>query len=88
MYSKLSRFLTIPASGASSGEQCEDLVEERHNIMEPAAWSYGTCPDVEECLLDLHECHPEATCHNTPTSYTCSCKRGFMGDGRTTCERT
>ncbi|XP_019220013.1 multiple epidermal growth factor-like domains protein 8 [Oreochromis niloticus] len=53
-----------------------------------AIWAYGTCPDVEECRLGLHNCHPSATCINTPTSYECRCKRGFTGDGTLHCNQT
>lgn len=51
-------------------------------------WAYAQCPDVDECGLGLHDCHKEAKCTNTLGSYDCYCRRGFVGDGRTTCERT
>ena len=51
-------------------------------------WSYAACPDIDECRLALHNCHADATCHNTPTSFYCECQRGFAGDGVTTCNRT
>lgn len=53
-----------------------------------AIWAYPTCPDVEECRLGLHNCHPSATCINTPTSYECHCERGFTGDGTLHCNQT
>ncbi|XP_062321572.1 multiple epidermal growth factor-like domains protein 8 [Osmerus eperlanus] len=53
-----------------------------------AVWSYPTCPDVEECRLGLHNCHPFATCVNTPTSYECHCERGYTGDGTLHCNQT
>ncbi|XP_076868849.1 multiple epidermal growth factor-like domains protein 8 [Brachyhypopomus gauderio] len=53
-----------------------------------AVWSYPSCPDVEECRLGLHTCHPSATCVNTPTSYECHCERGFTGDGEHHCNQT
>lgn len=53
-----------------------------------AVWSYPSCPDVEECRLGLHTCHPSATCVNTPTSYECHCERGFTGDGVHHCNQT
>jgi len=37
-------------------------------------WTYDVCPDVDECALDLHECHPNAICNNTPGSYFCQCE--------------
>ncbi|KAI1886275.1 hypothetical protein AGOR_G00212320 [Albula goreensis] len=53
-----------------------------------AVWSYPSCPDVEECRLGLHSCHPYATCVNTPTSYECHCERGYTGDGVLHCNQT
>lgn len=53
-----------------------------------ARWAYAQCPDVDECGLGLHDCHPEAICTNTDGSFSCHCKRGFIGDGRATCTRT
>ncbi|KAM9207897.1 LOW QUALITY PROTEIN: multiple epidermal growth factor-like domains protein 8 [Leptosomus discolor] len=53
-----------------------------------AAWSYGQCPDVDECRLGLAGCHPHAACHNTPQAFECRCRRGFAGDGTTHCNRT
>lgn len=51
-------------------------------------WAYAQCPDVDECGLGLHDCHKEAKCTNTHGSYDCYCRRGFIGDGRTSCVRT
>ncbi|CAL4062050.1 unnamed protein product, partial [Meganyctiphanes norvegica] len=53
-----------------------------------SGWAYATCPDVDECLLGLHDCHPNATCTNTPGNFNCTCNRGFKGNGHNTCERT
>ena len=39
--------------------------------------------DINECLTSGHTCHSNATCNNTAGSYTCACKNGFLGDGRT-----
>ena len=51
-------------------------------------WEYFTCPDIDECVLGLHECHANATCVNLPGSYHCRCNPGFQGDGLTTCNKT
>ncbi|XP_078488355.1 uncharacterized protein LOC100175634 isoform X2 [Ciona intestinalis] len=37
--------------------------------------------DFDECKNDTHNCHENATCNNTLTSYTCACNTGFTGDG-------
>lgn len=38
--------------------------------------------DVDECAQGLDDCHTNALCQNTLTSYKCSCKPGFQGEGR------
>jgi hypothetical protein len=40
-----------------------------------------SCVDIDECALDLDNCHPQARCNNTHGSFTCSCNRGFEGPG-------
>ena len=37
--------------------------------------------DINECLLDIHECDVNATCNNTIGNYECQCNTGFEGDG-------
>ncbi|XP_053490767.1 signal peptide, CUB and EGF-like domain-containing protein 2 isoform X4 [Ictalurus furcatus] len=41
--------------------------------------------DVDQCSEGSDACHIDAICQNTPTSYKCTCKSGFKGDG-THCE--
>ncbi|XP_046832865.1 multiple epidermal growth factor-like domains protein 8 isoform X2 [Vespa crabro] len=53
-----------------------------------SGWAYAQCPDVDECDLGLHDCHPNAVCTNTHGSYSCQCKRGFNGDGKENCTKT
>lgn len=53
-----------------------------------ARWAYDNCPDVDECGLGLHDCHPQAVCTNTDGSFSCQCRQGYIGDGRTSCIRT
>ncbi|XP_073401283.1 signal peptide, CUB and EGF-like domain-containing protein 2 isoform X3 [Dendrobates tinctorius] len=40
---------------------------------------------VDECALGTDDCHIDAICQDTPTSYKCLCKAGFTGEG-TACE--
>ena len=40
--------------------------------------------DINECE-DPSVCHVNATCDNTPGSYTCTCEPGLSGDGKDTC---
>lgn len=53
-----------------------------------ARWAYDHCPDVDECGLGLHDCHRHAVCTNTDGSFSCQCRKGYIGDGRTSCVRT
>src|SRR6476469_7113137 len=39
--------------------------------------------DVDEGALGTDGCSPNATCTDTPTSFTCACNSGFSGDGKT-----
>ena len=38
--------------------------------------------------LGLHDCHIDANCLNIDGSFECKCKKGFVGDGHLSCERT
>lgn len=42
------------------------------------------CQDVNECQDDSR-CHEDADCINTPGVFTCTCKKGFEGDGVNEC---
>ena len=41
--------------------------------------------DINECALNNHNCDPNAECIDVDGSYTCKCKHGLHGDGKT-CE--
>lgn len=44
-------------------------------------WYYHSCPIINECQLNLHKCHRNASCSDTLDSYSCKCNRGFIGNG-------
>ncbi|KAH9496424.1 Multiple epidermal growth factor-like domains protein 8, partial [Bulinus truncatus] len=77
-------------ASANSNESCLHDLTQTYNLSAsgPFLWSYGVCPDVDECALDLHKCHPNATCINGYGSYRCVCNRGFAGDGSYRCDET
>ena len=39
--------------------------------------------DADECNASIPFCDANADCKNTLGSYSCSCKAGFLGDGKT-----
>ena len=41
--------------------------------------------DIDECADATNNCDSNATCINTPGSFTCTCNQGYTGNG-TTCE--
>ena len=43
----------------------------------------GVVLDKNECTDGSAECHVDADCTNTEGSYTCKCKPGYTGDGKT-----
>jgi hypothetical protein len=40
---------------------------------------FGPCVDIDECLVTApkHNCHPNATCWNTISSFVCLCVQGY-----------
>ena len=39
--------------------------------------------DIDECSTSSHSCDVNALCSNIVGTYTCACKTGYSGDGRT-----
>ncbi|XP_048040168.1 signal peptide, CUB and EGF-like domain-containing protein 2 isoform X5 [Megalobrama amblycephala] len=50
------------------------------NTRQSAALPHNT--DSDQCEEGSDGCHIDAICQNTPTSYKCTCKTGFKGDGK------
>ncbi|XP_039208131.1 multiple epidermal growth factor-like domains protein 8 [Crotalus tigris] len=86
----LGRCLPGDFSGLGTFWNCSVALWESHGLppSHPAQWSYGQCPDVDECRLGLANCHPFARCKNTPDSFQCHCNRGYAGDGVAFCNQT
>ena len=36
---------------------------------------------MDECSLNLHDCHEDGHCNNTKGSYYCTCNTGYTGNG-------
>ncbi|VFQ85111.1 unnamed protein product [Cuscuta campestris] len=43
---------------------------------------YLGCQNIDECKEGTNSCHGNATCIDIPGNYTCTCNKGFEGDGR------
>ncbi|CAM9123882.1 unnamed protein product [Bubo scandiacus] len=84
----LGRCLEGDFSGLRGYPNCSSALGEPGGLPpgRAAAWSYGQCPDVDECRLGMAACHPFAACHNTPQAFECRCRRGYAGDGTTHCK--
>ena len=37
--------------------------------------------DINECRRQTDRCDSKATCRNTVGNYTCTCRKGYTGDG-------
>ena len=42
---------------------------------------YISLVDIDECVVNVDECNPNAVCSDNIGSYDCSCNSGFEGDG-------
>ncbi|XP_068749185.1 signal peptide, CUB and EGF-like domain-containing protein 2 [Montipora capricornis] len=48
-----------------------------------SGYSLNLWIDSDECITSSQVCDPHATCRITDVSHVCSCKPGFLGDGKT-----
>ncbi|PFX18416.1 Uromodulin [Stylophora pistillata] len=50
------------------------------------AFNISRSKNIDECIEGIHGCHNNASCTNTNGTYRCTCKPGFAGDGRNSCQ--
>ncbi len=55
---------------------CELHIVSYHNC------NYFIFIDVNECSLDTNSCDSNADCNNTVGSYSCQCRSGYAGNGK------
>ncbi|XP_078598285.1 neuropilin-2-like [Branchiostoma floridae x Branchiostoma japonicum] len=53
------------------------------NLMSMGAEILGCNIRVDECADGSNNCSPQATCSDTPESFTCTCNPGYIGNGVT-----
>ncbi|XP_069068939.1 fibrillin-2-like isoform X2 [Pleurodeles waltl] len=81
---------TFPASTKKTNSTSEALLtttESRTstaNVTESSKATNNTTSDADECSM-VNSCSLNANCINTVGSYICTCKPGFVGDGKSCC---
>ena len=72
---------TCDDENTAAGDGCaaDCVVEEGYSC----AGTPSVCTDDDECATNTDNCDANATCANTPGSFTCTCNAGFDGDGVT-----
>ncbi|XP_068736659.1 uncharacterized protein [Montipora capricornis] len=77
--------ITSPCSGwpCKNAGTCLALYEENsYKCVCNSGFTGPDCKnDIDECSSE-NECNVNATCTNTRGSYICTCKKGYVGDGR------
>ncbi|KAM4043759.1 uncharacterized protein ACNLHF_014031 [Anomaloglossus baeobatrachus] len=68
-------------TSCSNGGVCIDLIND-FICSCPSNWQGKSCNiDVDECRPGYNPCSLNAVCTNSPGSYKCFCKSGYIGDG-------
>ena len=49
-------------------------------LLEISARFYDSI-DIDECAISAHNCHGVAYCFNIPGSFSCECRKSYIGDG-------
>ncbi|OIO52175.1 MAG: hypothetical protein AUJ19_02510 [Parcubacteria group bacterium CG1_02_58_44] len=63
---------------------CDGNIDEGFEACPAGYTGSGTnCTDINECATGNGGCSVNATCANTPGSFTCSCNAGYTGNGVT-----
>ena len=51
-----------------------------------SSWISLICADLDDCQTGSFRCHARAVCVNVSGSYSCRCRPGYVGNGKTVCE--
>ena len=66
-------------SNTMAGDGCDSAckIESGWTCQNPGA----ACVDIDECTAEPPPCDTNATCTNSPGTFTCACNEGWKGDG-------
>ena len=54
---------------------------QKYEINQIITFEYFFISDLDECELEIDDCHADATCIDSYGSWTCHCNVGFEGNG-------
>jgi Ca2+-binding RTX toxin-like protein len=84
---------TAPATNDSIGctiDACNEATDHVDHTPDDGACGSGFrcdtgtgCVNIDECASGTAGCDPNATCHDTPGSFSCTCNVNYNGDGHT-----
>uniref|UniRef100_A0A3B4E2C6 EGF containing fibulin extracellular matrix protein 2b n=1 Tax=Pygocentrus nattereri TaxID=42514 RepID=A0A3B4E2C6_PYGNA len=84
-YLCLPRSASVITAPEPSGHSESSLPVGSNESFSPCPVGYeaqgDACVDVDECVLDLHDCQPSQDCINTQGTYTCQCPEGYSKIG-------
>ncbi len=72
--------VTAPQSGSFSIKIAYANAESTVSISPVCQYTVGAA-DSNECTMNTHTCHSQATCSNTAGSFDCACNQGYSGNG-------
>ena len=61
--------------------QIEYLKRSTFSVAHTLLIQFNQQTDIDECKENTDNCSTNATCHNTPGSFNCTCNSGFKEDG-------
>eukprot|EP00933_Yihiella_yeosuensis_P084276 TRINITY_DN986_c0_g1_i2.p1 TRINITY_DN986_c0_g1~~TRINITY_DN986_c0_g1_i2.p1 ORF type:complete len:898 (+),score=192.51 TRINITY_DN986_c0_g1_i2:101-2794(+) len=69
-------------SACVNGSSCKNTVGSYSCACSPGYTGNGLqCINMDECALNVHNCHKFAKCNETVGSFECKCMRGWVGNG-------
>uniref|UniRef100_A0A4W5MRE2 EGF containing fibulin extracellular matrix protein 2b n=1 Tax=Hucho hucho TaxID=62062 RepID=A0A4W5MRE2_9TELE len=84
-YLCLPRSASVITAPEPSSQSVAILPVESNEAFIPCPVGYDAqgedCVDMDECVLDLHDCQPSQQCVNTVGTYSCQCPDGYSKIG-------